>query len=60
MVGLTVRGIRVFVPRPNAQRYDPIAETQGPVNGISAGPVFLGDRLLMLDSGALRMMTLRE
>jgi hypothetical protein len=50
------KGIRLVAIRPNPDRYDPMAEWQGPVNAIEAGPVFLGDRILMWDSGALRMM----
>jgi outer membrane protein assembly factor BamB len=60
-VVLTItKGIRVTVLRPNPLRYEPLAQWQGPTNAILAGPVFLGDRLLMWDSGALRMMSLRD
>jgi outer membrane protein assembly factor BamB len=54
------KGIRLTVLRPSPRRYEPLAEWQGPTNAIRAGPVFLGDRILMWDSGALRMMSLRE
>lgn len=50
---VVTKGIRISVLRPNAQRFDPIVEWQGPVAGIVAGPVFLGNRLLLWDSQAL-------
>jgi len=40
-----------------AERYDPVVESQGPVQGIPAGTVFMGDRILWWDSAALRMMS---
>ena len=54
------KGIRVNIFRPNAERYDPAVELQGPVQGLSAGTVFMGDRILWWDSGALRMMSFGE
>jgi len=53
------KGLRITVFRPNAERYDPVTEWQGPRSAMSAGPVFLGDRILLLDSGGLRMMGIK-
>jgi len=52
------KGIRLTLLHASPEDYDPLAEWQGPVQAITAGPVFLGDRLLLWDSGALRMMGL--
>jgi hypothetical protein len=60
VVWVITKGIRVIALRPNAERYDPVAEWKGPVNAITARPVFLGDRVLLWDSAALRMLRVAE
>ena len=60
VVLVITKGIRLTMVRPNAERYDPVAEWRGPVNGINAGPAFLGVRILLWDSGALRLFVLGE
>jgi outer membrane protein assembly factor BamB len=54
------KGIRLHVFRPNAERFDPVAEWQGPVASMVASPVFLDDRILLWDSSGLRMMAVAD
>jgi outer membrane protein assembly factor BamB len=60
VVVVVTKGILITLLRPNPERYEPVAEWKGPVNAIHVGPVFLGDRILVWDSRALRLFRLAK